>query len=130
MRILAAAAATLLALTLATTATAEPPPEPEPEPEPLELPTALNNVLAGFNGLLTAPADPVMSFIDPPSELEGLPGAPETAHFVGFFQGIVMVPYRTVMGALDIAFAPLWVFPTLSPEPRFDLVPGYEIEYE
>ena len=130
MRKLAAAAATLLVLTAAVAANAEPPPEPEPEPEPLELPTALNNVLAGINGLLTAPADPLMSFVDPPSEFGRIWGAPETPHFLGFFQGVVVMPYRIVMGALDIAFAPFWVFPTLSPEARYEIIPGYEIEFE
>ena len=130
MRRLAAAAATLLVLTVAAAGSAEPPPEPEPEPEPIELPRALNNVLAGFNGLLTAPADPVMSAIDPPGDFDGMWGAPVTSHTLGFFQGVLLLPYRVVMGALDIAFAPFWVFPTLSPEARFDLVPGYEIEYE
>lgn len=126
MRRLAAVAATLLVLTATPAARAD----SESESEPLELPTALNNVLAGFNGLLTAPADPVASAIAPPEDFEDLWGAPVTSHTLGFFQGVVMLPYRAVMGALDIAFAPFWVFPTLSPEARVDLVPGYDIQYE
>ena len=34
-----------------------------------------NNLLAGLNGLITFPADPVMSTIDPPEEFGELPGA-------------------------------------------------------
>jgi len=126
MRRLAAVAAALLALTATQAARAA----SDAESEPLELPTAINNVLAGLNGLLTAPADPVASAIAPPEEFDELWGAPVTSHTLGFFQGVVMLPYRVVMGALDIAFAPFWVFPTLSPEARFDLVPGYDIQYE
>jgi len=128
MRRLAAVAATLLVLTAAPVARAVS--ESESESEPFELPTALNNVLAGFNGLLTAPTDPFASAIAPPEGFEDMWGAPVTSHALGFVQGVVMLPYRVVMGALDIAFAPFWVFPTLSPEARFDLVPGYDIQYE
>jgi hypothetical protein len=126
MRRLVAATAILFVLTAAASANAE---APEPD-EPLELPTALNNVLAGFNALATFPADPVMSAIDPPEEFEDLPGAPVTSHTVGFFQGTFLMVYRLTMGLADIAFAPFWVFPTLSPEARYEIIPGYEIEYE
>jgi hypothetical protein len=34
------------------------------------------------------------------------------------------------MGVFDIALFPFMVFPTLSPEARYDVIPEYEIEYE
>jgi hypothetical protein len=123
MRRLVAATAILVVLTAAAPASAE-------DSEPLELPTAVNNVLAGLNGLATFPADPVMSAIDPPREFKDMWGAPVTSHTIGFFQGTFLMLYRAMMGVADIAFAPFWVFPTLSPEGRYEIIPGYEIEYE
>ncbi|MBW2287797.1 MAG: hypothetical protein JRG80_08150 [Deltaproteobacteria bacterium] len=92
----------------------------------------LNNLAAGFNGLLTSPLDPVLFTIEPPEAFEGVRGEPVTSGMLGFFAGVLMVPYRAIMGALDIALFPFWVFPTLSPEARVNLfsVAGYEIEYE
>jgi len=123
MRRLVAATAILVVLTAAASAGAD-------DSEPLELPTAVNNLLAGLNGIATFPADPVMSAVDPPEEFEDLWGAPVTSHTAGFFQGTFLMLYRATMGLADIAFAPFWVFPTLSPEGRYEIIPGYEIEYE
>jgi hypothetical protein len=123
MRRLVAAAAILFVLTAAASASAEP-------PEPLELPTAVNNLLAGLNGLTTFPADPVMAAIDPLEEFDELWGAPVTSHMVGFFQGTFLMVLRATMGAADIAFFPFWVSSTLSPEARYEIIPGYEIEYD
>lgn len=123
MRRLVAATAILVVLTAAASAGAD-------DSEPLELPTAVNNMLAGLNGLATFPADPVMSAVDPPEEFEDLWGAPVTSHTAGFFQGTFLGIYRALMGLADIAFSPFWVFPTLSPEGRYEIIPGYEIEYE
>jgi hypothetical protein len=114
MRKLVAAAATLLALTAGSSANAE----------------GFNSLLAGVNGLLTFPADPVMAAVEPPEGFDDLWGAPVTSHTAGFFQGSFLMLYRLTMGALDIAFFPFWVFPTLSPEARYEIIPGYEIEYE
>ena len=114
MRKLVAATAALLVLTAGSSANAE----------------GVNNLLAGINGLVTFPADPVMATVEPPEEFDDLWGAPVTSHTAGFFQGTFLMLYRATMGVLDIAFFPFWVFPTLSPEARFDLFPGYEIEYE
>lgn len=90
----------------------------------------VNNLAAGVNGLLTAPVDPFLYTLEPPEVYEDIWGAPFTAHTMGFFTGLVMLPYRAVMGALDIAFFPFWVFPTLSPEPKFDLYQNIEFEVE
>ena len=123
MRRLVAASAILFVLTAASSVSAD-------SDEPLELPTAANNALAGFNGLATFLADPVMSAVEPPEEFEDLWGTPVTSHTLGFFQGTFLMVYRLTMGLADIAFAPFWVFPTLSPEARYEIIPGYEIEYE
>ncbi len=90
----------------------------------------LNNLFAGLNGLIVAPADPVADAIDPPSQLEKLPNPDVTKHVVGFFAGTAFMVYRTFMGAADVALFPFWLFPTLSPAARWDLVPFYEIEWE
>ena len=71
-----------------------------------------------------------MAAVDPPEEFEDMWGAPVTSHTLGFFQGTFLMVYRATMGLVDIAFAPFWVFPTLSPEARYEIIPGYEIEYE
>ncbi len=114
MRKLVASAVALFVLTLGASANAE----------------GVNSLLAGLNGLATFPADPVMSAVDPPEAFDGMFGEPVTPHFFGFFQGTLLMAYRVTMGVLDIAFFPLWVFPTLSPEARYEIIPGYEIEYE
>ncbi|MFQ5416723.1 MAG: hypothetical protein ACE5FL_06705 [Myxococcota bacterium] len=125
MRKLAAAAASLFILTAAPAAFAE-----DEEEEYVELPTAVNSLLAGLNGIVTAPADPIMAAVQPIEDFEDMWGAPWTSHPIGLLQGTMLMPYRLVMGVLDIAFAPFWVFPTLSPEARYEIIPGYEIEYE
>ena len=92
----------------------------------------LNNLAAGFNGLITFPFDPVIYAKDPPEGFEEMPGAPVTSGMVGFIAGVLMMPYRATMGALDVALFPFWVLPTLSPEPKINLFEktGYEVEYE
>ena len=89
-----------------------------------------NNLFAGLNGLLVAPSDPVMEAVDPPPQFEKLPNPQVSKHIVGFFEGTALMAYRAFMGAVDVALFPFWVFPTLSPKARWDLVPGYEIEWE
>jgi len=92
----------------------------------------LNNLAAGFNGLLTFPFDPAIYAADPPEAFEGMAGEPVTSGILGFFAGVMMIPYRVSMGALDVALFPFWVFPTLSPEAEINLFEktGYEVEYE
>jgi hypothetical protein len=90
----------------------------------------INNLMAGINGLVTFPTDPIWSAADPPDAFEGMVGSPVTPHVVGFFQGTMLMVYRAAMGALDIALFPFWVFPTLSPEARYDFFNNYEVEYE
>ena len=86
-----------------------------------------NTFLTGLNGVYTMPADPVMSTIEPLEEYRDLPGSVVTSHAFGLFQGTIMGLYRASMGVLDMVFAPL-PFVTLSPEPRYVGVPGFEYE--
>jgi hypothetical protein len=114
MRRLVAAAAVLCVLLGAASANAE----------------GVNNLMAGINGLLTFPMDPVWSAVEPPEATEGMFGEPVLPHVVGFGQGTLMMAYRAVMGVMDIALFPFWVFPTLSPEARLEVFSSvYEVEY-
>jgi hypothetical protein len=88
----------------------------------------LNNGLAGLQGLLTFPADPVIYAMDPPKDFEDLPGAPVLSPVLGMFTGIVMSTYRASMGLFDILFLPIWVMPTLSPEPEITIFEGVSYE--
>jgi hypothetical protein len=90
--------------------------------------TGLNNFLAGINGLITAPAEPIMQAVQPPETLRELPGGAVVSHPVGLVSGTLMCVYQAMMGALDVALTPFWVMPTLSPEPRWQIVPGVEYE--
>jgi len=90
----------------------------------------VNNLMAGINGLATFPFDPIASAVEPPDAFEEMAGAPVTPMIVGFFQGTLLGMYRLTMGVLDIAFFPFWIFPTLSPEARYDLFNDYDVEYE
>jgi hypothetical protein len=85
-----------------------------------------NTFLGGLNGVVTAPADPVMLAIQPNDEMRAIPGGIVTGHILGFFAGTVQGVYRTLTGTLDVAFAPLAFFPMFSPEPRYKLIPGWE----
>ena len=88
----------------------------------------VNNLLAGVNGLATFAADPVMGVVEPPEDFQDLPGAQVTGRIAGLGAGTVMCAYRGTMAMLDIVFFPFWVFPTLSPEPRWELIK--DVEYE
>ena len=114
MRRLAATAAAFFVLTAGASANAE----------------GVNNLLAGITGLLTFPADPLASCITPPEAFDDMFGSPVTPHALGCVHGSLLMAYRATMGALDIAFFPLWFFPTLSPESRYEIFSFYEIEYE
>jgi hypothetical protein len=84
-----------------------------------------NSFLTGLNSVVTAPADPVMSVVSPLEEFEELPAGAVTGRIVGVFQGALLFTYRVCMGTLDMAFSP-FPFKTLSPEPRYELVPGFD----
>lgn len=88
-----------------------------------------NNFLAGLNGVVTAPPEPVMHVIDPPETLRELPGGMWVARPLGLLTGTGQLIYQTMMGALDIAFTPFWVMPTLSPEARWQMFSDLEYGY-
>lgn len=87
-----------------------------------------NTFLAGVNGIITWPADPVMLAIEPTDDMRGLPGGVVTGPVVGFFAGTLQGVFRLFTGTLDIALAPLTFFPMFSLEPRYKLIPGWEHE--
>jgi hypothetical protein len=85
-----------------------------------------NTFLAGVNGVITWPADPVMLTVNPTEEMSSLPGGVVTGRLVGFGAGTLLGAYRLTMGALDMVLAPLSFFPMFSPEPRYQVIPGWE----
>ena len=88
-------------------------------------PEVKNRFLIGLNSLITWPADPVMTTLEPEKQYDRLPSALiKWPAAVG--QGILLGVYRAVMGTLDIVFAPLTSMKMLSPEPRFMLFEGVE----
>jgi len=90
----------------------------------------VNNLMAGINGVVTAWSDPVWSAVDPPEWLAAVSPDPVTPHIFGLAQGTLMMGYRATTGILDIVLFPFWVFPTFSPEARYDFFNEYEVEYE
>lgn len=84
-----------------------------------------SHFLTGLNSVITAPADPVMNVVTPPEEYESLPVGAVSGRFFGFFQGAILLAYRTGMGALDMVLAPIPIV-ILSPEPRYQPIPGFE----
>jgi hypothetical protein len=85
-----------------------------------------NTFLAGANGLITWPADPVMLTVRPTDEMLDMPGGVVTGRMTGFFAGTLQGVYRLVTGVFDIALCPLSFFPMFSPEPRYQVIPGWE----
>jgi hypothetical protein len=85
-----------------------------------------NTFLAGVNGVITWPADPVMLAVQPTEEMRSMPGGVVTGPVTGFFAGTLLGVYRLVTGTMDIALAPLSFFPMFSPEPRYQVIPGWE----
>jgi hypothetical protein len=85
-----------------------------------------NTFLGGVNGVITWPADPVMLAVKPTEEMSSLPGGVVTGPMVGFGAGTLLGLYRLGMGALDMVLAPLSFFPMFSPEPRYQVIPGWE----
>jgi len=87
-----------------------------------------NTFLAGANGLITWPADPVMLAVNPTDEMRSMPGGVVTGPVTGFFAGTLQGIYRLATGALDVVLCPLSFFPMFSPEPRYQVIPGWEHE--
>jgi hypothetical protein len=85
-----------------------------------------NRMSVGANGILTAPADPVMFAIEGDEVFESLPAPAYTGRVVGFLAGVFQMPYRVLMGAFDVAFCWMPYVYMQSPEPRFTLLPWME----
>ena len=85
-----------------------------------------NTFLAGLNGVITWPADPVMLAIEPTDAMREMPGGVVTGPLVGFFAGTLQGTLRLFTGTLDLALCPLTFFPMFSIEPRYQLIPGWE----
>jgi len=85
-----------------------------------------NTFLAGLNGMITWPADPVMLAIEPTEDMRALPGGVVTGPVTGFFAGTLQGVFRLFTGTLDVALAPFTFFPMFSIEPRYQLIPGWE----
>ena len=81
----------------------------------------LSGLLIGVNGILTAPADPFRHVLFPLEDYVDFPGFPYTARALGLVSGSLLAGYRAFMGGVDIALTPLWIVPTLSPEPKIEL---------
>ncbi len=87
-----------------------------------------DNLLYGLNSLLTFPADPVMETVNPPEEFESFALHQVTQPMAGLVTGFGLGFYRATMGLFDVVLSPFWVFPILSPEPRYAIIPGVESE--
>jgi ABC-type uncharacterized transport system permease subunit len=88
----------------------------------------LYNLLIGLNGMLTFPADPVMQVVHPPEALEDMPLFPVTGRICGLVIGTIQGAYRVFAGATDVVTSPLIVVGSVSPQPRYELLPGFEYE--
>jgi hypothetical protein len=87
-----------------------------------------NRFLMGLDSVLTAPADPVMSAVQPDKEFDDLPLSIVLKWPVGFVQGALLMGHRASSGVLDMVFAALTPMKMLSPEPRFQIFPNVEHE--
>ena len=101
----------LVSMTLATSALAE----------------GLNSLKAGITSLVQSPADVVYHVILPPEDfVDELPFGQVTGRVLGVITGPLLGIHRASMGLTDLMFAPLWVFPIMSPEPRWEWFEGVE----
>lgn len=86
-----------------------------------------NTFLTGTNGMVTSPADIAMETVDPSDEYRELWGGKVISYPIGFGKGVMLFAYRLGTGVMDMVVAP-FPFVTLSPEPRYEVVPGFEWE--
>ena len=81
-----------------------------------------NTASIGLNGVLTAPADPVMFAVEGDEVFAELWQPAVTGRVLGFFAGLCQLPYRTMTGVFDMAFAWAPYLAPVSPVPRFKLL--------
>ena len=82
-----------------------------------------NRASVGLNGVLTAPADPMMFTLQGDEVFEDLWQPQVTGRVVGFFAGVFQMPYRMLTGGFDFAFSWVPYLQMVSPIPRFKLLP-------
>lgn len=125
MRLPLALVVLLIAMLSGSLALAQGDDEEEGEPHPL-VTWAIdmgNRSSVGLNGILTAPADPVLFALEGQDVFDDLPGSTYTGPVVGFFAGTLQMPYRMLMGTFDLAFSWMPFLYMQSPMPRFKLLP-------
>jgi hypothetical protein len=84
----------------------------------------VDGFMNGLNAVLTAIADPVVGFADPPAKYDSLPLHEVTGRILGFAEGTALGVYRAGTGVIDMVAAPLYVVPQITPKARFSLVIG------
>ena len=86
----------------------------------------VNKLAAGFNNVLTWPADPVMFSIEGDDVFSEFWQPQVTGRIVGAFAGLLQAPWRLCSGMFDLISSPLApVMYMVSPVPRFKLIPHY-----
>ena len=78
--------------------------------------------LAGLNGIITWPADPVMMTVEGNEVFPDVWQPQVTGRAIGFLAGTLQGVYRLMQGAFDMVLCPFGM-PMLSPEPRYTLIP-------
>ena len=122
LRPLALALALTVPLAPAAPVLAQDEEEEEEEVYPDDFPR-LNKFVAGLNGFVTWPADPVMFAIEGDEVFEEFWQPKVTGRIVGALAGLLQAPYRLITGAYDMVTAPLApVMYMVSPVPRFKVL--------
>jgi len=85
----------------------------------------VNKLAAGFNNVITSPADPVMFAIEGNEVFEQFWQPQVTGRMMGALAGLLQFPYRLITGSFDMITSPLaTVMYMVSPVPRFTLIPS------
>ena len=83
-----------------------------------------NTFLAGVNGVITWPADPVMLAMKPTDEMRSMPGGVVTGPVTGFFAGTLLGVYRLVDGHPGHRALPAELLPDVQPRAPLSGDPG------
>ena len=84
--------------------------------------------MIGFNGILTYPADPVMSTVQPLDEFREMGTGVVTAWPIGLAQGTLLSVWRLTTGIWDLSFFWAPAMQTVSPAVRYSVFPNLEHE--
>ena len=82
----------------------------------------------GFNGVLTAVADPVAMTVQPPETLRNMSGGIVLQYPFGLIAGTTVGVWRVITGGFDMLFCWVPEINRTSPAPRFRIVPGTDEE--